>query len=264
MLENKVAVVTGAGHPRGIGYAVCCKLAEYGASVYLTDIPAASEGLERGVETLRAQGCDADYRLMDVTDAEGVRMIVDEVADLRGGLDILVNNAGIGGGGSRLLDIRPEDFEKTLQVNLMGAFHCCRAVVPHMMASGGGSIINVASLCGLGAIPEIPLPYTSSKFAVIGLTKALALDLAEDNIRCNAVCPGAVNTSMRDQLFERVAEEQQISKDEARRLEDETIAMGRGGEPEEIADCVAYLAGDGAAYVTGTAIPVAGGMVPGL
>ena len=151
-----------------------------------------------------------------------------------------------------------------MNVNLLGAFHCCQVAVPHMLVAGEGAIVNIASLCGLGAIPEIPIAYTSSKFAVVGFTKAVALEFADRNIRCNAVCPGAINTAMRDTLFQRMAEEHGISVDEARQMEDETIGMARGGEPEEIADCVAYLAGPSASYVTGTAIPVAGGMVPGL
>jgi NAD(P)-dependent dehydrogenase (short-subunit alcohol dehydrogenase family) len=142
--------------------------------------------------------------------------------------------------------------------------NCCRAVLPHMQDNRRGAIINIASLCGLGAIPEIPVSYTASKFAVIGFTKAIALEYAPFGIRVNAVCPGAINTDMRTQLFDRIAEEQGISPSEAQAAEDATIAMGRGGEAAEVARAVAFLASENATYITGTAIPVAGGMAPGL
>ena len=112
----------------------------------------------------------------------------------------------------------------------------------HQCVKGQGAIINIASLCGLGAIPEIPVSYTASKFAVVGLTKGIALEYAGKGIRCNAICPGAINTDMRTHLFERVAEEQNISTEEARAAEDAMIAMGRGGEPSEVARAVVFLA----------------------
>ncbi|MGI9295952.1 MAG: SDR family NAD(P)-dependent oxidoreductase, partial [Pseudomonadales bacterium] len=127
-----------------------------------------------------------------------------------------------------------------------------------------GVIVNIASLCGLGAIVDIPASYTASKFAAVGLTKAISLAYADKGIRCNAVCPGVVNTQMRDQLLERLAEHYDVSIEEAERMENETIAMKRGAEPEEVADAVAYLAGPCAKYVTGVALPVAGGMAAGL
>jgi len=142
--------------------------------------------------------------------------------------------------------------------------NCCRAVLPHMQDNRRGAIVNIASLCGLGAIPEIPASYTASKFAVIGFTKAIALEYAPFGIRVNAICPGAINTDMRTQLFDRIAEEQGISSSEAQAAEDATIAMGRGGEAAEVARTVAFLVSDDATYITGTAIPVAGGMAPGL
>ena len=264
MLDQKVAVVTGAGHPRGIGFAIARKLAADGARVVLSDLASTADELEKCAAELRQAGSDARTCTMDVSDAAEVRETLDRVAAEMRGLDILVNNAGIGGGSSQLLEVEPADFSRTMNVNLLGAFHCCQVAVPHMLVAGEGAIVNIASLCGLGAIPEIPIAYTSSKFAVVGFTKAVALEFADRNIRCNAVCPGAINTAMRDTLFQRMAEEHGISVDEARQMEDETIGMARGGEPEEIADCVAYLAGPSASYVTGTAIPVAGGMVPGL
>lgn len=264
LLEGKIAIITGAGHPKGIGCAIAKKLASRGAVVVITDIAASEATLRASREALEQEGATAMELVMDVTQPEVIQKTVRKVIERFGQIDILVNNAGVGGGSSQLLDIELADFERTLQVNLMGAFNCCQAVVPMMLTGGGGAVVNIASLCGLGAIPEIPMPYTASKFAVVGLTKALALEFADRNIRFNAVCPGAVNTFMRDQLFERIASEQDISTEEARRLEDQTIALGRGGEPEEIADCVTYLVSKDASYLTGVALPVAGGMAPGL
>ena len=133
-----------------------------------------------------------------------------------------------------------------------------------MLVQNGGAIVNIASLCGLGAIEEIPAPYTASKFAAIGLTKAIALQYAEQNIRCNAVCPGVVNTQMRDQLLERMAEDHNITVVEAEQLENNSIAMKRGAEPEEVASVVAFLTSPAAQYITGVAVPVAGGLAAGL
>ncbi|MBT3425375.1 MAG: SDR family oxidoreductase [Gammaproteobacteria bacterium] len=269
MLTDKVAIITGAGHPMGIGRAIAARLAGEGALVVLTDIEAARDGLLEGCQTLQADGVRARHFVMDVTVPDQVSSVLKSVAKQLGRIDILVNNAGIGGGSSQLLEIQREDFQRTLDVNLMGTFNCCQKVIPYLLSNPAdnnqrGSVVNIASLCGLGAIADIPIAYTASKFAVVGLTKAMALEYADKGIRFNAVCPGAVNTSMREQLFTRIAEEQGISPQQAQALEDETIALGRGAEPAEIAASVAYLAGPSASYVTGLAMPVAGGMAAGL
>ena len=269
MLKDKVAIVTGAGHPKGIGRAIAAKLAGEGATVVLTDIEAARDGLQAGCDALRADGVRALNFVMDVTDSDQVELVLDTVAEQLGRIDILVNNAGKGGGSSELLETQKQDFQRALDVNLIGTFNCCQAVVPYLLRNAvdnlqRGAVVNIASLCGLGAIADIPIAYTASKFAVVGLTKAMAVEYADKGIRFNAVCPGAVNTAMREQLFARLAQEQGISPQQAQDREDATIAQGRGAEPSEIAASVAYLAGPSASYVTGLAMPVAGGMAAGL
>lgn len=263
-LLNKTAIVTGAGQTKGIGRAIALKLAEQGANLVITDLPTATVGLNELKDELEALGVWGLAIAVDVTRPQQVADCMAQTLERFGSIDILVNNAGIGGGSSNFLELSANDFERAYQINLLGAVHCSQAAIPAMCEQGGGAIINTASLCGLGAIPSIPVSYTASKFALVGLTKAIALEFAENNIRCNAVCPGAINTQMRDRLFERIAEEEGISPDQARQNEDATIAIGRGAEPEEVADAVAYLAGPAASYITGVALPVAGGMAPGV
>ena len=139
----------------------------------------------------------------------------------------------------------------------------CQAVIPHLR-DRGGSIINIASLAGLGALDSIPACYTASKFATIGLTKQLALQFAADKIRCNAICPGSVVTQMHDNSLRLLAEEHGISLDEAQQLEDSNIPLGYSAQPAEIARAAVFLASDDASYMTGVALPVAGGMAPGI
>lgn len=264
MVTDQLAVVTGAASPAGIGFAIAQELARQGASVIISDAPGSEDRLAESLEKLRADYPTAGKCTMDVSNPRSVEAAFAKISSEYGEAHILVNNAGVGGGSSEFLALDDSDFRSALDVNLMGAVNCCRAVLPHMQDNRRGAIINIASLCGLGAIPEIPVSYTASKFAVIGFTKAIALEYAPFGIRVNAICPGAINTDMRTQLFDRIAEEQGISPSEAQAAEDATIAMGRGGEAAEVARTVAFLASDDATYITGTAIPVAGGMAPGL
>jgi 3-oxoacyl-[acyl-carrier protein] reductase len=263
-LEDQVALVTGASHPRGIGSAIARKLASQGATLVITDLAHTLEQLSAVAAELESTGSTVMTKVVDVTSPEAVGQCVGDVIDRFGRLDILVNNAGVGGGEGEFLKVRKQDFDLAYQVNVVGVANLCQAALPYMLKQGSGTIVNVASLCGLGAIPDIPVSYTASKFAAVGLTKAIALEYAASGIRCNAVCPGVVNTDMRDQLMQRLAEQYEITPDEAERREDETIAIGRGAEASEVADAVAYLAGPAATYLTGVALPVAGGMAPGL
>ena len=225
-LEDKVALVTGASHPKGIGSAIARKLASLGATVVITDLEHTREQLSGVAEEMTATGATVMTQIVDVTSSEAVGQCVNDVIDRFGHLDILVNNAGVGGGEAAFLQSKNEDFELAYKVNVGGVANLCRAALPHMLEQGSGAIVNVASLCGVGAIPDIPASYTASKFATIGLTKAISLEYATRGIRCNAVCPGVVNTNMRDQLMERQAAQYQITPEEAERREDETIAIG--------------------------------------
>lgn len=263
-LENHVAVVTGAGHPKGIGSAIARKLALLGATIVVTDLEHTNGYLNALAAELEGNGVKVRVQVLDVTSSTAVGQCISEVINQFGRMDILVNNAGVGGGDSEFLKSKPEDFDLAYAVNVMGLVNMCQQAIPHMLKQKSGTIINIASLCGIGAIPEIPASYTASKFAAVGLTKAIALEYAPNGVRCNAVCPGVVNTDMRDKLLDRTAQQYSITTEEAEQRENITIAIGRGAEPSEIADVVAYLASPAATYLTGLAIPVAGGLAPGL
>jgi len=189
--------------------------------------------------------------------------VVETVIAKHGQLDIVVNNAGVGHGSADFLALTDTDWDVSLAVNLRGMVHVCEAVIPHMQTRGG-SIINVASLAGTGALPAIPACYTASKFAAVGLTKQLALQYAPDNIRVNALCPGSVITQMHEQTMALLAEAEGISVAEAQALEDSQIPLGHSAQPEDVGKAAVYLASDLSGYVTGTTLPVAGGMAPGL
>ena len=244
-MTEKVAIVTGAAHPRGIGVAIAKQLRSNYVTVVTTDL----------------SGADMD---VDVTDGTQIDRCIESVIARHGQVDILVNNAGVGVGSANFLEQKAEELDLTFAVNVKGMVRFSQSVIPQMQAIGGGIIVNVASLCGLRAIPAIPPAYTASKFAVVGLTKAMALEFGPDNIRVNAVCPGSVDTQMRENVMELLAEEEGISVEEAEAAENATISLGRPSSPAEIAAVVAFLCSDDAQYLTGTAIPVDGGMTGGF
>ena len=263
-LSGKVAVVTGAGHPRGIGRSIALKLSQQGTTVVLTDICDESE-LERAAAAISSEtGSQCLSVVCDISDTETVQDCVDYITEQCGCLDILINNAGVTAGDTEFLQIEDAHWDLSYQVNIKGTVNFCRAAIPVMLQQKEGVIVNNSSLCGLGAIETIPANYTASKFAIIGLTKAIALEYAEKNIRCNAICPGVVNTALRKGAISRISEKMNISMEEAEKLEDDSIAMKRAAEPEEIGDVVAWLVSPAASYVTGVALPVAGGMPHGL
>ena len=251
LLLDKVAIVTGAGHPKGIGRAIADAFQREGATVVITDL-AGAEGLE-----------EAGGIALDVTDPLQVDAAIKRVIDEHGRLDIVVNNAGVGMGSPDFLQLTDKDWELSLNVNVRGVANVCQAAIPHMQHRGG-SIINVASLAGIGAMNSIPACYTASKFATVGLTKQIAAQFAKDQIRCNALCPGSVVTQMHASVLATLAEEHNISLEEAQALENSVIPLGRSAQPKEVADAAVYLASDLSAYVTGTTLLVAGGMSPGL
>ena len=251
LLSGKIAIVTGAAHPQGIGRAILEAMSSHGAEVIGTDLTNT-----QGLDEISGIACD-------VTDAAQCEALVSLAIERFGRIDILVNNAGVGVGSGDFLEIQAKEWELSLQVNLMGQVNMCQAAIPRMLDEGG-SIINVASLSGLGALDSIPACYTASKFASVGFTKQLALQYASSGIRVNALCPGSVVTQMHQQSMALLAEAHNISPAEAQALEDSHIALGRSAQPAEIGNSAVYLASDMASYVTGTAMPVAGGMLPGL
>lgn len=244
-MAEKVAIVTGAGHPRGIGAAIADMLRAKQTTVVTTDL----------------SGADMN---VDVTDGTQIDRCVETVIKDHGRIDILVNNAGVGAGSVSFLDQKEKELDLTFAVNVKGMIRFSQSVLPHMRTAGAGVIVNIASLCGLRAIRAIPPAYTASKFAVVGLTKAMALEFGVDGIRVNAVCPGSVDTQMRARVMELLAKEEGISIEEAEAAENATISLGRPSSPEEVAAVVAFLCSDDAKYLTGAAIPVDGGMTGGI
>jgi|TARA_B110000211_G_scaffold219407_1_gene265130 NAD(P)-dependent dehydrogenase (short-subunit alcohol dehydrogenase family) len=263
VLVNKVAVVTGAGHPRGIGRAIAVKLAEAGAHVVATDLLGA-EGLDSVVAALENCGVEAMALGADVTSAKQVNRAMEEVIERFGHIDILVNNAGVGVGSAEFMELTDQDWDLSMSVNLRGVVNCCQAVLPQMKKQSGGSLITIASQAGLGAVKSIPACYTASKFAVVGLSKHLALNYAKDNIRSNAICPGSIVTQMHGHTLELLAQQHGISVEHAQRLEDDGIPLGYSAQPTVIGDAVVYLASPAASYITGISLPVAGGMSLGI
>ena len=263
-LANQVAIVTGAGHPSGIGQAIAIKLAEDGATVVVSDLPKLQADLDRFAMELRGQGAKALGMAADISMPEQIDACVTNTMDTLGRIDILVNNAGVGAGSPYYVENTQADWDLGYQVNLRGTALFCKAVLPIMEKQGGGVLINISSTAGLGATAGMPAPYVATKSAIVGLTKAIALEYGSKNIRAIAVCPGSVDTQMRLVALEVIAKAHQISVEEAAELENNDIALGRPAQPTEIADVVAYLAGPGASYVTGIAVPVAGGITLGL
>jgi len=233
---GKRALVTGAGS--GIGEAVARGLHAEGAEVVLADLRA------EAVEAIAAElGERATPVTLDVRDEEAVRRVV-------GDLDVLANVAGIGST-TTAPETALDTWEDVFAVNARGTFLCCKHAIPSMVARGGGSIVNMGSVAGLVGLRN-RAAYCASKGAVIALTRALAIDHVADGVRVNAVCPGTVDSPWVRRLVDEIGE----SLDALRARH----PMGRLGEPDEIAAAVLYLASDDAAFVTGTAFAIDGGL----
>jgi 2-keto-3-deoxy-L-fuconate dehydrogenase len=251
-LTGKAALVTGAAS--GIGEAAATSLAHSGAFVYVADIDR-SNGM-RVVASISDRGGNAAFLELDVSDTRACQHIAETVRKQARQLDILVNNAGTGHVGT-ILQTTSQDLERLFGVNVRGMFDLTKAVLPEMIERGFGVIINIASIGGVVAIRE-RLAYCTTKFAVVGFTKCLALDHALQGIRANAVCPGRVETPF---VKKRIAEYPDPEKAYAEMAA--TQALGRMATPQEIAACVVYLASDEAAFITGTALEIDGGFSVG-
>ena len=245
-----VAVVTGAGS--GIGRAIASGLAGRGFDVVVTDL-----NLDAAGETATAFGGEA--MRLDVTDPEASAAVAEAVADRHGGLDVWVSNAGISKM-QRFLDVSPADLRQTLAVNLEGIFFCGQAAARVMAArSIRGTIVNLASMAGKqGRVPFLA-DYVASKFGVVGLTQAMAFELAPYGITVNSVCPGYVATPMQDRELGWEAALRGVSPDEVRQLWIADTPLGRLESPEDVARVVAFLAGPDARFITGEALAVNGG-----
>ncbi len=240
-----VALVTGAA--RGIGRAIAIFLARPGLTLYLNDI-ALGEEASRTQQEVAGRGAQAKLIEFNVADAGQVQQAVDEILKESGRLDLLVNNAGITRD-NLILRMKEEEWDAVLAVNLKGAYNCMRAVSKAMVKQRFGRIINISSVVGVMGNPG-QANYVASKAGLIGLTKSVARELASRNITVNAVAPGFIQTEMTESLPAKVKEEMLAQ-----------IPLGRFGTPEEVAQTVAFLASEAAAYLTGQVIHVNGGML---
>jgi len=239
-VAGKTALVTGAA--RGIGLAIATRLAADGARVALLDQDA------DGVETAaRGVGRGALALVGDVTRAKDVDGAVARMEGAWGRLDVLVNNAGITGRSFPIWELSDEDWQRVIDVDLTSVFLCCRAAVKVMLRQGGGRIINIASIAGKEGNPTL-VPYSTAKAGVIGLTKALAKEVATRGIVVNAVAPAVIGTELLKQM-EQSTVDLLVSK----------IPMGRVGKPEEVAALVAWLASDECSFSTGAVYDLSGG-----
>ena len=267
-LQGRVAIVTGASVPRGIGKACCVSLAEAGATVVLTDRVApgdeqARAAIDAAVNDLTAAGHNAMGIAVDVTLPEDIVACVDITLKLYGRIDILVNNAGVTLGSGPFLDTNISEWQLSWDINVMGMVHFCKAVLPLMREQGGGCIINNSSMAGLNSHAGYGA-YTSTKHAVMGLTRTLADEFGPDNIRVLSINPGFIDTEMNDFQIQALAELWGTTPAEARaRMEGQT-GLRRFADPSEIGATVAFLASDGAGYITGVPMIIAGGLHPGL
>jgi 2-keto-3-deoxy-L-fuconate dehydrogenase len=251
-LDHKTTLVTGAAS--GIGAAIASAFAQSGAKVYLADRDAA--GAETQAAAIRAAGGQAVSLALDVTREADCAAAAEQIARETPGLDILVNNAGIGSVGT-LLQAKGEDLDRLYAVNVRGIFNVTKALLPGMVARRAGNIINLASVGGLVGIRD-RLAYCTTKFAVVGMTKSMALDHAGDRIRVNCICPGRVETPFVQARLKEYPDPQIAYREMS-----STQLFERMIRPEEIAAAAVYLASDESYMVTGSAFQIDCGWTAG-
>jgi NAD(P)-dependent dehydrogenase (short-subunit alcohol dehydrogenase family) len=251
-LTNKVAAVTGGGS--GIGEAIALLFARQGAQVAVVDVD--EEAARRTADRITAAGGRARALRADVTDRASVHAaFVNIDADL-GRLDVLVNNAGIAHVGT-VETTAEEDFDRVYRVNVKGVYLCAQAALPLMLRGGGGVIVNMASIASLVGIPD-RFAYSMTKGAVLTMTRSIAVDYMKKNVRCNCICPARVHTPFVDgYLAINYPGREQEMFDQLSAYQ----PLGRMGTPEEVAQMALYLCSDEAAFITGQAFPIDGGVL---
>lgn len=252
---GKTAVITGAAS--GIGRATVLKLAGEGATVFAADIDEAG-----GAAVAAASNGDVRFQRCDVTHVPDIKALMDRAAAETGGIDIVFNNAAAGGARAKIDEIEPDDWDRTMDLVLRSVAMGIRYAAPHMKGRTGASIVNTASIAALGA-GYSPTAYAVAKAGVLHLSKMAANDLAQYGIRVNAICPGFINTN----IFTESLAVPESKKDEAKAIiaamSAQAQPVARGGQPEDIANMVAFLASDEAGFITGAEMVVDGGITTG-
>jgi len=249
-VTDRVAIVTGGAS--GLGRGIALEFARNGADVVVADVqevPKLEAEAERGttVERVREFGQEAIFCECDVGEEHAVRKTVETTVDRFDRLDILVNNAGIAlSGGAE--DLTRADWDRVVEVNLTGVFLFAKHAGPHLRSSEGGRVVNVASTAGLEGSPESAV-YCTTKGGVVNLTRQLAVDFAPDGVTVNVICPGPIYTSQSQETFD----------DPSDSRYEETVLLPYFGEPSDVGNLAAFLASDGARYITGAVVPVDGG-----
>jgi NAD(P)-dependent dehydrogenase (short-subunit alcohol dehydrogenase family) len=247
-LDGKVALITGSGS--GMGRSAAELFAAEGAKVVVTDV--VDDAGNATVDAIRAAGGEATYERADVSQSRDCEAMVRRATETYGGLHILYNNAGIfPGDDGGVLDTPESTWETVMQINLKGVWLGCRAGIPAMIASGGGSIVNVASFVALMGAATAQIAYTASKGGVLSMTREIAVEYARQGIRANALCPGPIETPLLAELLSDPVRR-------ARRMVH--IPMGRLGQAEELAKAALFLASDDSSFMTGASLVVDGGI----
>lgn len=251
-LQDDTAIVTGGAS--GIGKAICQRFAQEGAQVALLDIDV--EAAEATVQEIEDEGGIASFFECDIRDGDQVHDTVAAVEDAFGALEILINNAGIAHVGT-VEETTEADLDRLYAVNVKGVYHCLQAGVEAMTQSGGGSIVNIASVVSTVGIPD-RFAYSMTKGAVLTMTYSVACDYVDEGIRCNAVSPARIHTPFVDGFLE---ENYPDRTEEMFEQLSQTQPIGRMGEPEEVAGLCCYLCSDEAGFITGSNMPIDGGFV---
>jgi NAD(P)-dependent dehydrogenase (short-subunit alcohol dehydrogenase family) len=249
-VSNKVAIVTGGA--KGIGLASAECLIRQGAEVMIVDW--SEDAASAAAKSLAALSKGVDFVVADISRVADVEKAIRTTVDRFGGVDILVNNAGIQTFGDPVTTTE-EVWDKTMNVNLKGHWLMSKFAIPEMLKRGKGSIVNVASVQGLASQRNV-VAYSTSKHAMIGLTRSMAVDMASRNVRVNCVCPGTVNTPMVQSIIEMDRDPEGLKK-----ILDKMHPLGRVAQPSEIGEVIAFLASDRASFMTGSIVVVDGGLI---
>jgi NAD(P)-dependent dehydrogenase (short-subunit alcohol dehydrogenase family) len=250
-LKEKTAIVTGAGN--GMGRATAMLFAAEGANVVVADVD--ETGGQSAVEEIKASGANALFVRCDVSSEAQVKHLMDSTIRHFGSMHTIFNNAGIEQPQTPSVDVTEELFDRVIGVNLKGTFFCCKHAIPHLLAAGGGTIVNNSSVSAFANVGG-NISYGASKGAIMSLTRILAIEYAQKNIRVNAICPGVIDTPMNQRNLDKAADQEAV-----RQRWMSSTPIGRMGTPLEIARTVLYLASEMSSFTTGVGLLIDGGRV---